>query len=79
MIIYDLYFVFGSDVMVTVASGIDNPMVFSLPAFWSKWDGLSKSMVGYGDVFVPAIMVSLAIRMDFIAAFNQVKKACHGE
>ena len=31
------------------------------------------SILGYGDVFIPALLLSMAIRIDFIEAFKSVK------
>ena len=33
----------------------------------------SLSVLGYGDVFIPALLLSMAIRIDFIEAFLSVK------
>ena len=30
-------------------------------------------MIGFGDVFIPALLASLALRIDFIRAFSAVK------
>ena len=32
MLVYDCFFVFGSDVMVTVATTVENPMKFVFPS-----------------------------------------------
>lgn len=81
MIVYDCVFVFASDVMVKVATSIENPMKFIFPsdllkAIMSDGSTTSKqdfSMIGFGDIFIPALLASLALRMDFIRAFTKVK------
>lgn len=55
---YDIYFVFGTDVMVTVAKGIQGPVTLRFPR------AQGYSMLGLGDVFVPGIFVSLLLRFD---------------
>ena len=82
MIFYDCFFVFASDVMVTVATKIENPMKFIFPrdlvqmltASGAQPSASEFSMIGFGDVFIPALLASLALRMDFIRAFVSVKR-----
>lgn len=78
MIVYDCVFVFATDVMVKVATSIDNPMKFIFPsdlfATFSGGEVTVFSMIGFGDVFIPALLTSLALRMDFIRAFASVKR-----
>ena len=79
MICYDCFFVFGSDVMVTVATKVENPMKFVFPSDLSQVltaqaSSQNFSIIGFGDVFIPAILASLALRMDFIRSFNSVKQ-----
>mmetsp|Transcript_23486 Transcript_23486/g.31474 ORF Transcript_23486/g.31474 Transcript_23486/m.31474 type:complete len:88 (+) Transcript_23486:647-910(+) len=79
MIIYDCVFVFASDVMVTVATQIENPMKFIFPqdlfaTLLGHEQASQFSMIGFGDVFMPALLASLALRMDFIRAFATVKR-----
>ena len=78
MLIYDCFFVFATDVMITVATKVSNPMKFIIPsdlyAMITGTAASSFSMIGFGDVFIPAFMASLALRMDFIRAFALVKK-----
>ena len=79
MILYDCFFVFGSDVMVTVATKIENPMKFIFPSDLAKVIAepvaqQTFSMIGFGDIFIPALLSSLALRIDFIRAFTSVKR-----
>lgn len=55
---YDIYFVFATDVMVTVAKGIQGPVTLRFPR------AQGYSMLGLGDVFVPGLLVSLLLRFD---------------
>lgn len=84
MIAYDCIFVFASDVMVKVATSIENPMKFIFPSDLfvaistqqeihnniNKASRQEFSMIGFGDIFIPALLASLALRMDFIRAFT---------
>ena len=79
MILYDCIFVFASDVMVTVATQIDNPMKFIFPSDLTKliYEPTAQqtfSMIGFGDIFIPALLASLALRIDFIRAFTDIKR-----
>ncbi|EPX73760.1 peptidase family A22 [Schizosaccharomyces octosporus yFS286] len=61
LFIYDIYFVFGTDVMVTVATGIDIPAKYVIPNFTKPG---RFSMLGLGDIVMPGLMVSLMRRFD---------------
>ncbi|ODV95227.1 hypothetical protein PACTADRAFT_2932 [Pachysolen tannophilus NRRL Y-2460] len=73
LFIYDIYFVFGSDVMVTVAKGIDIPVKLLIPNLpLPELDSetslsslkLPMSMLGLGDIVVPGVFISLCLRFD---------------
>jgi minor histocompatibility antigen H13 len=59
--IYDVGFVFGSDVMMTVAQGFEAPMKILLPI-----RGYGFGMLGIGDIIVPGFLVSMCLRCDFV-------------
>ncbi|KAJ8601793.1 hypothetical protein CTAYLR_006816 [Chrysophaeum taylorii] len=61
LFVYDIYWVFGTEVMVTVAKGIDGPIKF---LFVRSLDGPNFSMLGVGDVVVPGLLVALLLRYD---------------
>ena len=54
-------FVYGSDVMMTVAQGFDAPMKILIPI-----RGVGMAMIGIGDIIVPGFLVSMCLRADFI-------------
>eukprot|EP00300_Choanocystis_sp_HF-7_P007888 c15565_g1_i1.p1 GENE.c15565_g1_i1~~c15565_g1_i1.p1 ORF type:complete len:367 (+),score=85.09 c15565_g1_i1:608-1708(+) len=74
LFVYDVFWVFGTDVMVSVAKGFDAPVkllfaknLASLaegeePKFW---------MIGLGDLVIPGIFVALVLRFD---AFRNPEK-----
>jgi len=60
---YDVFWVFGTDVMVTVAKKFDAPIKLVFPA--NIFDPASKSsMLGLGDIVIPGILVALMLRLD---------------
>jgi minor histocompatibility antigen H13 len=58
---YDIYAVFFTPFMVTVAKNLDVPikLVFPRPD-----DAFSFSMLGLGDIVIPGIMIAMALRFD---------------
>ncbi|KAJ8099780.1 signal peptide peptidase-domain-containing protein [Lipomyces tetrasporus] len=65
LFIYDIFFVFGTDIMVTVATSLTVPIKLTAPrpATASSPRG-SNAMLGLGDIIVPAIFLSLCLRFD---------------
>ncbi|KAF4549941.1 Signal peptide peptidase-like protein [Elsinoe fawcettii] len=61
---YDIYFVFYTPLMVSVATNLDVPikLLFPRPEEEGKKAGLA--MLGLGDVVLPGIMIGLALRFD---------------
>lgn len=69
---YDIFFVFGTDVMLTVAKGIDAPIKLMFPKDYSQ-DPPQYSILGLGDIVIPGIFVSLCLRFDFLKTVNAEK------
>jgi len=63
---YDIFFVFGTDVMLTVAKGIDAPIKLLFPKDYTKEGKAAFSILGLGDIVIPGIFVSLCLRFDFL-------------
>lgn len=63
---YDIYFVFGTDVMVTVATKLDIPVKLEVPRPVLEGSSLARAtaMLGLGDIVVPALFLSLCLRFD---------------
>jgi minor histocompatibility antigen H13 len=60
---YDVFWVFGTDVMVTVAKRFDAPIKLVFPQ--DIFDLSSKSsMLGLGDIVIPGILIALMLRLD---------------
>lgn len=80
---YDIFFVFGSDVMLTVAKNIDAPIKLLFPTEWGAIDaetGEPKpkfSLLGLGDIVIPGVFISLALRFDIIKTLpKRVNEMC---
>ena len=58
---YDIFWVFGTDVMVTVAKNLNAPikLIFPRPAEMEE-----PSMLGLGDIVLPGIYIALLLRYD---------------
>ena len=67
---YDIFFVFGTDVMLTVAKGIDAPIKLMFPKDYTKEGKAAFSILGLGDIVIPGIFVSLCLRFDFLKTVN---------
>jgi minor histocompatibility antigen H13 len=60
---YDVFWVFGTDVMVTVAKKFDAPIKLVFPQ--DIFDTTSRaSMLGLGDIVIPGILIALMLRYD---------------
>jgi minor histocompatibility antigen H13 len=66
---YDIFFVFGTDVMLTVAKGIDAPIKLMFPTDYSG-EKPKYSILGLGDIVLPGIFCSLCLRYDFLKSLN---------
>ncbi|KAI9694363.1 MAG: hypothetical protein M1820_008963 [Bogoriella megaspora] len=67
LFLYDIYFVFYTPMMVTVAKELDVPikLLFPRPApEGAPADQTNMSMLGLGDIVLPGIMIGLALRFD---------------
>jgi len=62
LFIYDIFWVFGTDVMVTVAKSFDAPIKLLFPQTSAA---LSPSMLGLGDIVIPGIFIALCMRYDY--------------
>ncbi|ENN71816.1 minor histocompatibility antigen H13 [Dendroctonus ponderosae] len=64
---YDIFWVFGTDVMVTVAKSFEAPIKLVFPQDLLT-NGLSASnfaMLGLGDIVIPGIFIALLLRFDY--------------
>jgi len=66
LFVYDIFWVFGTDVMVTVATSFEAPIKLLFPmdllenGLWAK----NFAMLGLGDIVIPGIFIALLLRYD---------------
>jgi len=63
LFLYDIFWVFGTDVMVTVAKSFDAPIKLLWPKNFFA-NPLEFSMLGLGDIVIPGIFIALMLRFD---------------
>jgi minor histocompatibility antigen H13 len=63
---YDIFWVFGTNVMVTVAKSFEAPikLVFPQDLLENGLDAKNMAMLGLGDIVIPGIFVALLLRYD---------------
>jgi len=66
---YDIFFVFGTDVMLTVAKSIDAPIKLLFPTDYST-DPAKFSLLGLGDIVIPGIFMAMCLRYDILRSLN---------
>ncbi|WVN87196.1 uncharacterized protein L203_102373 [Cryptococcus depauperatus CBS 7841] len=64
LLVYDVFWVFATPVMVTVAKGIDAPIKILSPKTSPFHSPTEFSMLGLGDIIVPGLVVALCLRFD---------------
>ncbi|KAL2846283.1 signal peptide peptidase-domain-containing protein [Aspergillus pseudodeflectus] len=85
LFLYDIYFVYFTPLMVTVAKNLDVPikLLFPRPPAPTEAPGtVSLAMLGLGDIIVPGMMVGLALRFDLFLYYKQkgmLKAKAEGE
>ncbi|XP_065182967.1 minor histocompatibility antigen H13-like [Sycon ciliatum] len=63
---YDVFWVFGTDVMVTVAKSFNAPikLVFPMDLLENGWFAKNFALLGLGDIVIPGVFVALLLRFD---------------
>ncbi len=66
LFVYDIFWVFGTDVMVTVAKSFDAPIKLIFPQDFLENGvyGSQFAMLGLGDIVIPGIFIALLLRFD---------------
>jgi len=70
---YDIFWVFGTDVMVTVAKSFDGPIKLLFPKnvfTVASGEAFQFSMLGLGDIVLPGILIALLLRFDLSRGKN---------
>ena len=75
LFVYDVFWVFCTPVMVSVAKNFDAPIKLLFPKSVAQTD---FSMLGLGDIVIPGIMVAIVLRYDLANNNGKVKyfKSC---
>ncbi|KAI5965384.1 uncharacterized protein KGF55_001605 [Candida pseudojiufengensis] len=73
LFIYDIYFVFGTEIMMTVATKIDIPMKLYIPKIFD----VGHSILGLGDIIIPGLFCSLSLRYDVANYYEKNKESFH--
>ncbi|CAG8364958.1 unnamed protein product [Penicillium salamii] len=71
---YDIYFVFFTPLMVTVATKLDVPikLLFPRPSNSRDEPGVTPlAMLGLGDIVIPGMMMGLALRFDLFLYYHR--------
>lgn len=69
---YDIFFVFGTDVMLTVAKNIDAPIKLLFPRDYSE-DPPKMALLGLGDIVLPGVFIAMCLRYDIQKTINKIK------
>lgn len=73
---YDIYFVFFTPLMVTVAKSLEGPIKLMFPKIFDWSEQKDFNMIGLGDIVIPGIYVALMLRYDYFRCINN-KKVSH--
>ncbi|KAJ7072339.1 signal peptide peptidase-domain-containing protein [Mycena amicta] len=68
LFLYDIWWVFGTEVMVKVATSVDVPIKLLWPKSVVFGTQRGFTMLGLGDIVVPGVFVALALRYDHFRA-----------
>nr|XP_057941251.1 minor histocompatibility antigen H13 isoform X1 [Doryrhamphus excisus] len=66
LFVYDVFWVFGTNVMVTVAKSFEAPikLIFPQDLLEKGMDASNFAMLGLGDIVIPGIFIALLLRFD---------------
>ncbi|KAK0241654.1 signal peptide peptidase-domain-containing protein [Armillaria nabsnona] len=74
---YDIWWVFGTRVMVEVATTLDIPIKLLWPKSMAFSDSRGFTMLGLGDVVIPGAFIALALRYDYHRFSRQSHSGTH--
>jgi len=60
---YDIFWVYGTDVMVTVAKSVEAPIKLLFPVNLAA-EQPAFSMLGLGDIVIPGVLIALCLKYD---------------
>jgi len=70
---YDIFFVFGTDVMLTVAKGLKAPIKIYFATGYKEDGTRQLNLLGLGDIVLPGIFLALNLRWDVIRTLDKIK------
>ncbi|XP_061662562.1 minor histocompatibility antigen H13 isoform X7 [Syngnathoides biaculeatus] len=78
LFVYDIFWVFGTNVMVTVAKSFEAPikLVFPQDLLEKGLDASNFAMLGLGDIVIPGIFIALLLRFDISLKKNSRTYFC---
>merc|ERR1719199_1192725 len=79
LFVYDVFWVFGTDVMVTVAKSFQAPIKLVFPRGWDEPKEKQFSMLGLGDIVIPGLFVALMLRWDIIQCAEKGQRVSEGK
>lgn len=78
--LYDMYLVFGTTVMLDVATGLDIPLKLQLPLYVAESESLNEykmMMLGLGDMILPSMLIALCLRFDLYRHHEKQPQSFH--
>ncbi|CDJ49007.1 signal peptide peptidase domain-containing protein, putative [Eimeria brunetti] len=72
LFVYDVVWVFGTEVMVSVAKAFEGPAKLMFPVHISP---LQYSILGLGDVVIPGVLIAMCLRFDLCLYLKQQSTA----
>jgi len=79
LFIYDVFWVFGTDVMVTVAKSFQAPIKLVFPRDWNEPKEKQFSMLGLGDIVIPGLFIALMLRWDVVQCAQKGEQLSEGK
>lgn len=64
LFVYDIFWVFGTNVMVSVAKNLNAPIKLLFPKDIFNNNGKDFALLGLGDIVVPGIFIALCLKFD---------------
>lgn len=74
LFLYDIFWVFATPVMVSVATQFDAPIKIVFPRDVGD-TALGFTLLGLGDIVIPGIFLALALRFDFFLATEKARRS----
>ena len=63
---YDIFWVFFTEVMVSVAKNLDGPIKLKFPKHLNPLENKDFNMIGLGDIVIPGVYIALMLRFDIV-------------